>query len=159
MGWISISKDGEILQEGEVGRPVEQGEEGKLAVIAQEDFGHKVAIDLNNALIAIDYDTLGVQNGTIELTGNPTFLYICDDTNIGGDLFGITTTEPDENGWFNNIINPIIWRPIWFTRVTMGVPTKVIGAQATMPPEYGGHNVQVQIMLFSDGRLGIYRNR
>jgi hypothetical protein len=158
MGWISISKEGEILREEEHGRPVQAGEEGKLAVIAQEDFGHKIAIDLNNAIVAIDYETIGVQNGTVELSGSPTFLFICDDTNIGGDLFGVVKTEPDENGWYNNIITPIIWRPIWFTRYTMGIPTKVVGAQATLPPEYGGKNVKVQIMLFEDGRIGIYNN-
>lgn len=158
MGWISFSKNGEVLREGEHGRPVKEGEEGNLAVIAQEDFGHKIAIDLNNAIIAIDYDTISMQNGTIELTGEPTILYICDDTNIGGDLFALTKTEPDEKGWYSDIVTPIQWRPIWFTRVTMGIPTKVIGAQATMPPEFGGHNVKVQIMLFSDGRVGIYRH-
>ncbi len=157
MGWISISKDGEILREETHGRPVAAGDEGKLAVIAQEDYGHKVAIDLHNGIIAIDYEELGWQNGTIELTNPKVFLFICEDTNIGSDLFILEKTEPDKDGWYSDVVTPLTWRPIWFTRTTAGVPTKVIGAQTTLPPEFGGKNVKAQIMLFADGRIGIYR--
>lgn len=156
MGWISIDKSGNKLSEDTHGRPVAAGEEGSLAVIAQEDFGHKVAIDLYNGIIAIDYQELGWQNGTVELVNPKVFLYICEDTNIGSDLFSLTKTEPDKEGWYSDIVTPLTWRPIWFTRVTNGVPTKIIGAQTTLPPEFGGKNVKKQIMLFADGRIGIY---
>lgn len=156
MGWISISKTGEVLREETHGRPVAAGEEGSLAVIAQEDFGHKVAIDLHNGIIALDYETLGWQNGTPEISGVKSFLYICDDTNIGADLFHLNRSEPDAQGWYSDNPTPLTWRPIWFTRTTAGVPAKIIGAQTTLPPEFGSHNVKTQIILFSDGRVGIY---
>lgn len=157
MGWKSISKDGVELNEETHGRPVAAGEEGSLIAIAQEDFGHKVAIDLLSGVIAIDYETLGIQNGTIELSGpNMKLLYICEDTNIGSDLFALTKTKPDKDGWYSDIVTPLTWRPIWFTRTTAGVPAKIIGAQTTLPPEFGGKNVKKQVILFADGRIGIY---
>ena len=53
MGWKAFTKDGEYLSEETHGRPVQAGEEGSLAVIAQEDYGHKVSIDLINGVIAL----------------------------------------------------------------------------------------------------------
>jgi hypothetical protein len=153
------------------GRPVAKGEEGSLAIIAQEDFGHKVAVDLFNGVIAIDYDDLNVaEDGRIGLENPKATLWICDETNIAGDLFYLEQEfipYEDEKGrrFVNNdgsqvtvrndILTPLIWRPIWFTRITSGVPAKVIGAQTTLPPEFGGKNVKKMITLYHDGRLGI----
>lgn len=152
--WKALYKDGTLLEEGEVGRPVQAGEEGLLAMVAQEDYGHNIAIDLVNGVILFDYTQFGMQNGTVEI--NPKYaISICEETNIVGELFGIKKGEPDKDGWFSQEIEPIIWRPIWFTRYTNGVPTKVIGAQATLPEEYGGRNVKKLVSLFEDGRVGI----
>jgi hypothetical protein len=176
MGWIAISKSGEILHEEEHGRPVADGQKGKLAVIAQQDYGHTVAVDLINGIIAIDYETLGVQNGTVELTNAKTFMWICHDTMIAGELKHIKATlepfmEEQENGEMvqrvdqatqepvfvrTDIVKPVVWRPIWFTRWINFVPTKIIGAQATLPKAHGGKNVKKMVMLFPDGKIGIY---
>lgn len=155
MGWRAFANDGSETVEGTDGRPVAAGEEGKLVAIAQEDYGHKVCVDLKNGVLLFDYNNIGVQNGSLEC--DPKYvIYICEDTTIGADVFDLRQTEPDDKGWFKQIIQPLIWRPIWFTRHTTGVePTKVIGAQTTMPKSYGGHNLKKQVMLFPDGRLGI----
>lgn len=154
MGWRALYKDGTSVEEGVEGRPVQAGEEGKLALIAQEDFGHAIAIDLINGAILFDYTMLNVQNGTVE--ADPKYvLLICDETNIAGELFDLNKTEPDTQGWYEQTIIPIQWRPIWFTRVTNGVPTKVIGAQTTLPETYGGKNVKKLVSLFESGRIGI----
>lgn len=176
MGWKAITKDGEVYQEGDPnpargGRPVAKGEEGSLAVIAQEDFGHNIAVDLYYGVIAIDYDSLGMQNGTIELSNPRVMLWICEETTIVGELANMKTEyipyEDDKGRRYidpsskeliqvrNDTIIPLVWRPIWFTRVTNGIPTKVIGAQTTLPIEYGGRNVKKMVSIFADGRLGI----
>jgi hypothetical protein len=154
MGWKALYKDGTILEEGSVARPVQAGEEGLLALIAQEDFGHNIAIDLVNGVILFEYTFLRAQNGTVEI--DPKYkIAICDETNIVGELYDVVKSDPDEDGWFSQEIVPIQWRPIWFTRITNGIPTKVIGAQATLPEMYGGKNVKKLVSLFSDGKLGI----
>jgi len=154
MGWKALHKDGTIIEEGTAGRPVAAGEEGQLAMIAQEDYGHSIAVDLINGAILFEYTQFSVQNGTVEI--NPQYrIAICDETNIVGDLFDIEKSEPNEEGWFSQTIVPIIWRPIWFTRVTNEYQTKVIGAQTTLPAVYGGKNVKKLVSLFDDGRIGI----
>lgn len=177
MGWISINRDGEILREETHGRPVQAGEEGKLLVIAQEDFGHKVAVDLNNGVIAIDYDSLGIQNGTVEIANPKLMFWICEETTIVGELAHYKAElvpQKDEKGKLvyerdsegkkiynkpvmvrNDILTPLTWRPIWFTRNTNGIPTKIIGAQTTLPEMQGSKNVKKLVSLFADGRIGI----
>lgn len=167
MGWKAITKDGQLLQEdGNTGRPVDLGNEGGLIVVAQEDYGHSVAIDLINGVVAYGYKSLGVQNGTIELD-SPTFMFhICDETNVVGGLFHLEQRfepHPDTDGNPSYVrtdyTTPLQWRPIWFTRHTstsLGeVTVKVIGAQVTLPEEYKGKNVKKLISLFDDGRIGI----
>lgn len=178
MGWRAFYKDGTEKNESDTnedgtqkwGRPVEDGEQGNLACIAQEDFGRSVAIDLINGIVALDYNYLGVQNGTVELSDPKLMFWICDETNIVGELAHIQTSFPyakDEYGKmimgddgrfvkvrFDKII-PLTWRPIWFTRYTNGVPCKIVGAQTTLPKEQGGKNTKKIITIFSDGRIGI----
>jgi hypothetical protein len=156
MGWIAYFKDGRVLTEEKDGRPVQAGEEGELLAIAQEDFHHRVCIDLVHGIIFLDYDSIGQQNGTLEITGWNTMLYICDDTNVVGELFHVDKGEPDAEGWYSQEVRPLVWRPIWFTRYTNNVPAKIIGAQTTLPDVYGGHNVKKMVTLFSDGRMGIF---
>lgn len=171
MGWKAIYRTGNrIISEDDPGqgRPVDDGNNEKLSVIAQEDFGHKVAIDLVNGVVALEYETLGIQNGSVEV--NPrVMLWICEETNIVGELRERKTLfhPKRENGHIVRDENkrkvmlktdyeyPLIWRPIWFTRYTNGVPAKVIGAQTTLPEGFGGRNIKKMITLFSDGRLGI----
>lgn len=155
MGWIAYYPDGTIVSEDTHGRPVQDGQDGKLRVIIQEDYGHKVGIDLVNGVIFIDYESIDFQNGTFGV-GNPKIvLYVCDETNIAGELFDVIASEPDSEGWFENTIVPLQWRPIWFTRITSGIPTKVIGLQTTLPEAHGNKNVKKMISLFVDGRIGI----
>jgi len=121
----------------------------------QEDFGHKIAVDLVNGVIIAEYDDWAIQNGTVEIM-NPRFVfYICDETNIGAELFDMNSSEGDANGWVTNTFVYSTWRPIWFTRMTNGIPTKVIGAQTTLPQAHGGRNIKKMISLFSTGALGI----
>lgn len=169
MGWRAIYKDGSEKIEGVDGRPVQDGENGELLVITQEDFGHKVAIDLINGIIYLGYEDARVQNGAVEIISPKSVLWICDETNIVGDLAHIEQEFVflrDEDGKRilqdgkyvkvrNDILHPLQWRPIWFTRMTNGIPTKVIGAQTTMPKEQGGKNAKKMVSIFSDGRLGI----
>src|SRR4051812_27224491 len=147
MGWRAFFRDGTEKSEGTDGRPVQDGDEGLLAAIAQEDYGHNVAVDLNRGIIAIDYESISMNNGTVELVNPKTFLWVCDETNVVGDMFHLRqefVDFRDEDGKRvlvdgrypkvrNDILTPLTWRPIWFTRVTMGIPTKVIGAQTTLP--------------------------
>lgn len=166
MGWISIAKDGTTLREEDgIPRPVAAGEEGSLAVIAQEDYGRRVAIDLINGIIAIGYESLGIQNGTVELRGQPLLIWICDETNIVQDMRHLEQRlDPmdDVNGEPSfvrtDILTSLTWRPIWFSRNTVpggGAPVKVIGGQTTLPTLQGGGNVKKLISIFDDGRLGI----
>lgn len=158
MGWIAIYKNLKVEREDDpgVGRPVQAGENGELVVIAQEDFGHKVAIDLVNGVIALDYESFELKDGGLDLTNVRTFLSICEgETNIIGEYRHRIATEPDEKGNYTIEYPPLLWRPIWFTRFTNGVPTKVIGAQTTTPELNGSRNVKKMIAIFADGRLGI----
>jgi hypothetical protein len=177
VGWKAIYKDGTIKNEEDInedglpkwGRPVEDGNNGLLLCIAQEDYGHKIAVDLINGIIALEYDEIGVQNGTVELHNPKIFLWICDETNIVGELRHVKTTFPfarDEDGKkilhegkYVKVKNdehiPLTWRPIWFTRYTDGVPTKIIGAQTTQPKEQDNRNAKKMVSIFIDGRLGI----
>ena len=155
MGWTAVTKSGEILREETHARPVQEGEEGNLKFILQEDFGQKVAIDLINGVIIIGYDDWSLLGDDVELYNIKTVIYICAETTIVGELSYMERSEPDENGIFINTFTPLIWRPIWFTRYIGGQPTKVIGAQTTLPPEYGGKNVKKLISIFGTGALGI----
>lgn len=177
MGWTSISKDGEIRYEGHPdpnlgGRPVQQGEEGNLLAIIQEDYGHKVIIDLVNAVIGIDPETWEFQNGKFYIHNPKILLFVADDTNIVGEManleqrFDIKRDEKgrkmrDESGKLikvrTDILHPLVMRPIWFTRHinTLPEPIKVVGLQVTLPEIQGGHNVKKMIMLYPDGRMGI----
>ena len=69
MGWLSINKCGEWLSEETDGRPVAAGEEGSLAVIAQEDFGHKVALSVETKESEFGLLMCGTGNG-INITAN-----------------------------------------------------------------------------------------
>ena len=168
MGWIAITKKGEIIREDDnlVGRPVDAGNNGELLIAAQEDYGHKVAVDLINGIIAIDYERLGVQNGTIELDSPKLTFAINDETNIAGDLFHIEHTyvpakaEDGSDSYVrNDHVTPLTWRPIWFTRHTStpvgAFAIKVIGAQTTLPKENNEKNLKKLICLYPDGRIGI----
>lgn len=155
MGWLAIDKDNKIYREETDGRPVQLGNRGGLKLIAQEDFGHTVAVDLLNGVIAIDYENLTIQNGSIELHNPKTVLWVCDETNIVGELFHLIAGEPDAEGWFPQEIKPLKFRPIWFTRWTNGVPTKVIGVQVTLPKVHGRKNVKKMVSIFANGRLGV----
>lgn len=178
MGWKAITKDGFLLAEQNedgsgtgLGRPVQAGQDGMLSVVAEEDFGHKVAIDLLNGIIAIDYKSIGVQNGTVELDSPLTLLNICEETSIVGDMRHLHQKfEPDLDDEKNPKVDeqgnlvyvrtdytmPLTWRPIWFIRHIDTYGTiKVIGAQTTLPAEQGGKNIKKLISIFQDGRLGI----
>ncbi len=178
MGWRSIAKDGEIRYEGHEnpelgGRPVAQGEEGNLLFIEQEDYGHRVGIDLRVAVILIDYDAPAtMQNGTLEITNPKTVLYMTDETSIVGEMANRETKrvlKRDEKGRKmrdedNKLIeieeytfHPLTFRPIWFSRhiSTLPAPVKVIGVQVTLPESQGGKNVQKMVSLYPDGRIGI----
>lgn len=177
MGWRSISRSGEIRYEGHSdpelgGRPVAQGEEGSLAFIEQSDYGHRVGIDLIKGIIAIDYEEEAqIQNGTLEIKNPKTILWIAEDTSVVGDMahleqtFELARDEKgrkihDENGRLvqtrTDHLTPLTWRPIWFTRNINGMPNKIIGAQTTLPEMQGGGNCKQMVMLYVDGRLGIY---
>lgn len=182
MGWKAYTKDGQLYQENDPnpefgGRPVQKGEDGELAVVVQEDYGHTVAVDLTNGVIYIDYESVGIQNGSLELSSPKLVFWICEETNIVGELAhnevqlvaaldedGKPIYQRDAEGKKiygkpvyvrNDVLTPLTWRPIWFTRYTMGIPTKVIGAQTTLPEDFGGRNVKKLISLFADGRIGI----
>lgn len=155
MGWIAYNKDGTTLNETEHGRPVQDGEDGKLRAIVQEDFGHKVFVDLINGVIVIDYDSIDAQGGNIGMVNPQTVLYVCDETNIIGELFSLKKGRANKDGWFKQRTEPFVWRPIWFTRHTNGMPTKVIGLQTTLGVPYSRKNIKKMVSLFEDGRIGI----
>lgn len=171
MGWIAVTKTGEILKEEDgIGRPVDAGNNDELLMVAQEDFGHKVAIDLKNGTVILEYDTLIVENGGIQIANPKVVFYICEETNIVGDYKHLQQELIDHrddqgrkvlgaDGKYikvrNDILTDLQWRPIWFTRVIGGVPTKIIGAQTTTPELQGTKNVKKLISIFQDGRLGI----
>lgn len=166
MGWKAFYKDGTILSEEFDGRPVQAGEEGKLALITQEDYGNKIALDLINGVIIIGYDSAGTQNGSVEIANPGFILYICDETNMLSEIFDVDNT-PDAEGWYTSLIIPLEWRPIWFTRMSNAadpvkviglqttLPVKVIGVQTTLPENFGGKNIKKLISLFSTGKIGI----
>lgn len=179
MGWRSISKTGEIRYEGHEnpelgGRPVKQGEEGNLLFIEQEDYGHRVGIDLRAGIILIGYDEpAGYQNGTLEIHGVPkVVIWMAEDTNIVGEMYNLEQTFElkrdekgrkvrDESGKLvetrTDTLIPLVFRPIWFSRhiSTLPAPIKVIGVQVTLPESMGGKNSQKMVMLYPDGRIGI----
>lgn len=172
MGWKAFYKSGKVENEDDpgVGRPVQAGEDGELLCIAQEDFGHKVAVDLINGSVCLGYDTIGVQNGTIELNNPKVIFYIADETSIVGEFKNLRqdfVPWRDEQGRKvlgndgkyttvrNDILTDLVFRPIWFTRVIGGVPTKIIGAQTTTPEMQGSKNIKCLISIYADGRLGI----
>lgn len=160
MGWIAYYDNTlERVEENEqISRPMQDGEDGKLLLIAQEDYGHKVAVDLRNGVFIIDYENLTAENGALAIQGTKSFINICDETSIIGDLLAIERSEPDAEGWFSQALKRLEWRPIWFTR-HINVPhgefiVKCIGAQTTLPEELGGRNIKSYISLFQDGRIG-----
>lgn len=159
MGWIAINKQGKTLYEDVDGRPMEEGERGNLLVIAQEDYHRRVAIDLVDGVIHIDYEALELDQGTINIKNPKVSLFICDETNIGRDLMHTHSTKPDSEGNFFNTYSSLVWRPIWFTRNTFGAAgtfvVKVIGAQTTLPEEFGSKNIKKMISFFVDGTIGI----
>lgn len=178
MGWRSISKTGELRYEGHEnlelgGRPVAQGEEGNLLFIEQNDYGHRVGIDLQIGVILIDYESdITVQNGTLEISNPKLALWLCDETNIVGEMahvafqYDLKRDEAgrkvhDENGKLvqvkTDILTPLTFRPIWYSRniSTLPAPVKVLGLQATLPDLQGGANIKKQVSLFPDGRIGI----
>jgi hypothetical protein len=170
MGWKAIYRTGSIVSENTHGRPVQDGEDGLLALIAQEDFGHSVVVDLIEGIIHIDPEDFGVDNELPYVVNPKVSLLICDETNIVGLLkhysFELVDWR-DEDGRLlltadgryakvrNDTLTPLTWRPIWFTRMTNGTPTKIIGAQTTTPTEFGSKNVKKMISLFIDGQIGI----
>jgi len=165
MGWLAITKDFKVLREEDGitednpggGRPVELGNNGGLIVCAVEGNGHKVAVDLIHGVIFIDYDRIGVQNGTIEIENTKTFFSICEETNIVGEFKHIKKTRPDKAGNYLITYEDMIFRPIWFTRniSTLPGPVFVVGAQTTTPKEQGHRNIKKIVSLFPDGRIGI----
>lgn len=157
MGWEAYYKDGSTLREEDGhGRPVQDGNDGLLATIVQRDYGHNIAIDLSNGIIFIDFDSMELQNGVFYVVNPKSHFWITDETNtVGAMQFVRHLTEPDEQGWVEQEIYSPVWRPIWFTRYTNGDPTKVIGAQTTLPEEQGNKNIKKMVSLFSDGRLGV----
>ena len=165
MGWLAITRESKILREEDGitednpggGRPVELGNNGGLLVCATEGYGHKVAVDLVNGIVAIDYENLGVQNGTIELHEPKLLFTICEESNIIGEYKHRKTTRPDKLGNYLITYEPVIFRPIWVTRhiSTLPGPVYLIGAQATTPKEQGKRNIKKIVSLFPDGRIGI----
>lgn len=173
MGWRAISREGEITSEDQHGRPVQAGEEGKLLFIEQEDYGHRVGIDLASGVILIDYEQPATyQNGTIEIISPKAILFLADDTNIVGEMAHLKseyTLKRDEKGRKirddkgklvedrTDHLTPLIFRPIWFTRhiSTLPAPIKILGVQTTLPELQGGTNYKKMVILYPDGRIGI----
>lgn len=171
MGWTSISRTGEILSEDKDGRPVQAGDEGQLLVIIQEDYGHKIIVDLVAGVIVIDPESWEIQD-RFYFHNAKTALWVCDDTNIVGEMAHIESTfdlKRDEQGrkihdeqgklveTRRDTLTPLTFRPIWFSRhyAALPVPVKVVGLQTTLPEMQGGGNYKRMVMLFPDGRLGI----
>lgn len=164
-GWFAITKDYKFIAEWQGitednpggGRPVELGNSGGLIVCGVVGNGHQVAVDLINGQIALGFDRVGVQNGTIELDNLKLIFSICEETNILGEMKHRKTTKPDKKGDYFITYDPMIFRPIWFTRQinTLPGPVYVIGAQTTTPREMGRRNIKKMVSLFPDGRVGI----
>ncbi len=169
MGWIAITKDKEILQEDKDGRPVQKGEDGELLYIFQYDFGHTVGVDLINGVVSIDFESFEIQDRVYLINPKVNF-FICEETNIVAEYRHLKQEivwARGENGKLlrdenkrpykvrNDILTPLTWRPIWFTRWTNGIPVKVIGAQTTAPDLQGGNNIKCMVSLFPDGRIGV----
>jgi hypothetical protein len=158
MGWEAYYRDGTVVREEDgAGRPVIDGDEGKIAIIAQRDYGHYIGVDLDHGIIFVDLEKIEFQ-GEWYFVNFKSYFWITEETNtVGAMQFIRRLTEPDEQGWVDQEIYSPKWRPIWFTRFTNGDPTKVIGCQTTLPDENGvpGKNVKKLVCLFSDGRLGI----
>jgi hypothetical protein len=157
MGWEAYYKDGRVIREEDgVSRPVQDGNDGLLAMITQRDYGHNIAIDLLGGIVFIDYMEIQEQNGQHYIVNPQSHFWITDETNtVGAMQFVRRLTEPDEQGWVEQEVYSPAWRPIWFTRYTNGDPTKVIGCQTTLPEDHGGKNIKKLICLFSDGRIGV----
>ena len=158
MGWIAYHKDGTITQETHDGRPVQAGEEGELSFIVQEDYGHKIGIDLLNGVIIIDYDALEVQNGGVYITNPRSVLYVADETSIVGELQKVKKTKPNKEGWFEYKHEPFTWRPIWFSRnfaMAGEQAVKVVGLQTTLGAPYKRRNIKKMVSLLPDGRIAI----
>jgi hypothetical protein len=162
-GWLAITRNYELLRENNEdgtssgqGRPVDAGNNNELLIIGDSEYGHSVAVDLVNGMIAIDWTNFGIQNETVEIDPKIVFA-ICEETNIIGEYQHRTESEVAEDGGYTIEYSPMIWRPIWFKRMisTLPGPVIVIGAQTTLPVEYGGRNIKKLVSLFPDGRLGI----
>lgn len=162
MGWFAIYKDTlqVVKEEDSVSRPMEDGQDGKLLAIGQSDYGHNVLVDLMRGIFLIDFEEIkGLDTGTPQVVGAKTYLNICDETNIGADLQELVRTEPDAEGNYQEAYKDLQWRPIWFTRHVLSpvgeILVKCIGAQTTLPEEFGGKNLKSYISLFPDARIGI----
>lgn len=165
MGWIAITRENKILREEDGitennpggGRPVEAGNNNELIAIGIKEYGHSVAIDLVNGVVAIGWDDMSVQNGTVELHNIKFMFTICEETNIVGEFKHRKTTKPDKKGDYLITYSDMIFRPIWFMRhiSTLPAPVHVIGVQTTTPREQGKRNIKKVISLFPDGRIGI----
>jgi hypothetical protein len=164
MGWIAITKDFQLLREynedgthSGLGRPVEAGNKNELIIVGAIEYNHSVAVDLVNGLIAIDFTSIGVQNGTIELDNPKVVFTICEETNIVGEYAHRKPGKPDKDGNYLITYSPMIFRPIWFNRMltTLGGAIIVVGAQTTTPKSQGRKNVKKIVSLFPDGRIGI----
>lgn len=177
MGWIALYNDGTIKREEDNdpdGRPMQDGKDGKIRAIAQIDYLNSVAVDLRDGIIYFGFETMGLQNGTIEFDRIIGVLQVCEETTIVGDLKHIRSeldpqfnedgtprlnTDGTQVNFKTDYETPLEWRPIWFSRYIMTplgtVVVKVIGLQTTTPEVYGGHNIKKLISLFPDGRVGI----
>jgi hypothetical protein len=156
--WRAFTKDGQHLFEGKHGRPVEMGTNNELIAIAEEENHHNVMVLLEHGIIALEYEGFEFENAKLIVKNPKVILNICEETLIVSDLKEIERVwHNKEEGWFSDIEHPLIWRPIWFSRVfpMQGQSVKVIGAQTTLPEVHGGQNVKKMISLFPDGRLGI----
>lgn len=169
MGWFAVTKDKVYVREDEgldawrekvpglEGRPVDLGNNGGLLIAGEEEYGHKVAVDLVKGIIVIDFDSLDIQGGNIAVDNPRAILYMCEETNILGEFQHRKTTKPDKQGNYLITYDPMIFRPIWFRRhiSTLPGPVVVMGAQTTTPSDQGKRNVKKMVSLFPDGRVGI----
>lgn len=158
MGWIAYHKDGTVTQETHDGRPVKEGEEGKLSFIIQEDYGHKIGIDLINGVIIIDFEGLEIQNGGVYITNPKAVLYVADETSVIAELQKVKKTKPNKEGWFEYKHEPFQWRPIWFSRnfaMAAESAVKVVGLQTTLGAPYKRRNIKKMVSLLPDGRIAI----
>jgi len=165
MGWLAITSQYKLLKEEDGiteenpggGRPVDAGNNGELLAVGAQEYGHSVLIDLVDGVITIDFDSIGIQNGTIEVS-NPRFVFsICEETSIVGEYKHRKTTKPDKTGNYTIIYDPMVFRPIWFNRIISTLPgaVVVVGAQTTTPSAQGRRNIKKIVSLFPDGRVGL----